>query len=378
MDDFNLNSKYKHYRKRRDEYKNTVLEFLVREPSPEKNTYLLDLETHPDDKFDFKKEANRLVKRSAAQGLFSSFSIRDRKNAEIHGKLPQGYQVDFIIPPAVGGAYSIDNLYIVPKEVSLLMYRLYWRQVIPELRAFLNRGEVHHIYAQLPPIPTFFSRQDFLNFVPNYEKQEIKQYLDRKEKWRINSLQHVSVTKNRKIIVLQLQRRKKAPEGMKFVLMKTKAPSMVERAKTRQEYLRQRQDIVRASFVRGDFDHLPSKTKEKILKTGHVPEYADLTCHHVLPRSLGGKNNLDNMCWVSKNDHIRLHRAYIDPLIEYIDGLFDEKREVWVEIPVPESSKMPVFVLSKQGVIVQKKDNKKKNMSLLKKVTHRLKRHKNR
>ena len=80
MDDFSLNSKYKHYRKRRDEFKNTVLEFLVREPSPEKNTYLLDLESHPDEKFDFKKEANRLVKRSAAQGLLSSFSINESRS----------------------------------------------------------------------------------------------------------------------------------------------------------------------------------------------------------------------------------------------------------------------------------------------------------
>ena len=183
MDDFNLNSRYKNYRRRRDEYKNTLLEFLVHEPSGEKKTYFLDVfGRQPDEKFDFKKESNRLVKRLAREGVFSGFSLSERKNAELHGKLPKGYQVDFIIPPSVGGAYSFDNLYVVSKEVSLLMYQLYWRQVIPELKAFTNKNEVHRFGVQFPEISRFFSRKDFLNFVPNYEKQDLIKYFERKEK----------------------------------------------------------------------------------------------------------------------------------------------------------------------------------------------------
>ncbi len=380
MDDFNLNSRYKRYRKRRDAFKNTILEFTVHQPSAEQKTYFLDFGNtkSPDSQFDFKKESNLLVRRLAKQGCFSSFSIREQKNAELHGKLPRGYQVDFIIPPSVGGSYTPDNMYVVPKEVSLLMYQLYWRQIVPELRAFVNKNEPHRIGVQMPVVPSFFSREDFLNFVPNYEKQEIERYLERKEKWRQNALRYIVARGGKRTLVLQLQCRKKAPAGMRYALVKTEPVSALERAKVRQEYLHQRQLMVRASSARGDFKHLPQKVQETILRTGHVPENADLTCHHILPRSLGGINSLENICWLGKNDHIRLHRTYIDPLIEYLDGTFDEKRATFIEIPVPVDTKMSLFTLSKQGLVVREKKEEKKDISILKKVVQRAKKHKNR
>ena len=354
MDDFDLNSKYKRYRKRKDAFKNTVLEFVVHEPCAEKETHFLNFSSAPsDNKFDFKKEANRLVKRLAKEGAFSSFSVSEQKNAELNGKLPKGFQVDFIIPPAVGGKYSFDNLYVVPKEVSLLMYQLYWRQVIPEFKAFINKKEPHRFGVQFPKIPKLFFRRHFLNFIPNYEKQDIVKYLERKEKWRKNALNHVLVNSNKRTIVLRALKRKDVPSGMKYALLKISSLSSMERAKRRQEYLHVRPDLVRSSLKRGDFQHLPTKTQDIILRTGHVPDSADLTCHHVLPRALGGENGLDNICWLSKNDHMRLHRGYIDPLIEYLDGLFDEKRSIFIEIPVPVNTKMPLFTLSKQGLVIK-------------------------
>lgn len=373
MDDFNLNSRYKRYRKRRDEYRNTILEFIVRENWAEKRTHFLNFpNTRPNENFDFKKEANRLVRRLAAQGVFHSFSIREQKNAELNGKLPRDYHVDFIIPPAVGGSYSFDNLYVVPKEVSSLMYQMYWKQVIPEAKSFVGRGETHRFGVQFPDIPKFFSRKDFLDFIPSYEKQDLIKYFMRKEKWRKDALRYVVAKKSKRTLILSLQKRKKAPAGMKYALLKTTALSSLERAKVKQEYLHQRASLVRASFERGDFIHLSDKMKATILHTGHVPTGADLTCHHILPRSLGGENVLENICWLGKNDHLRLHRTYIDPLIEYMDGVFDEPRTVFVEIPVPVDTKMPLFTISRQGLVVEDKPKS----SILRKVFKRAKAHK--
>ena len=96
-------------------------------------------------------------------------------------------------------------------------------------------------------------------------KQDIIKYLDRKDQWRRDASRHLVIRRGKRQLVLQSQKRKKAPNGMKYALVKTKSPTALERAKTKQEYLHQRQEIVKASLMRGDFEHLSDKTKEIIL-----------------------------------------------------------------------------------------------------------------
>ena len=351
MDDFNLNSKYKRYRKRKDSFKNVILELTVRYGSTDRQVCFLRLTQDSKSKFNFKKEANLFVRRLAREGKLAHFSLRDQKNAELHGKLPQGYLVDFIIPPSVGGSYSADNLYVVPRDISKLMYDLYWHQVAVEFNAFTNKDKIHNLGVELPRISSVFLQKDFFNFIPGYEKQEIEKYLNRKKQWREAALKHVMVKQNKRDVVLQFSKKKKPPEGMKYGLVKAHIPSMMERIAVRQEYLHNRREIIQGALKRGDFDHLSDKIKEHIIRTEHMPESADLTCHHILPRSLGGTNSLDNMCWLSKNDHLRLHRHYIDPFIEYLDGCFDEERNIFIEIPVPINTKIPLFAFSKRRFI---------------------------
>lgn len=354
MDDFNLGPQSKRYRKKKDKFKNVVLEFLVREKNQEKETFFLNVEgDQPSAQFDVKKQANKLVKRLAKSGAFNGcFKTREIKNAEINGKLPRDYQVDFIVPPSVGGSYSADNLYITSKEVATLMYDLYWRQILLELKAFQYKGDSHKICVEMPKIPRFFSSLDFLDFVLPHEKQKIAEYLSRKAQWRREAVRQISRTDRQNYLVLELGKKIRAPEGMKMAFVKVHSVPMDERALVRQEYLKTRPDIVRNSLARGDFDGQPEDILETIAATGHIPEVTGLTCHHIVPRSLGGKNDMDNIFWLDKNAHMGLHRVYIDPLVDYLDGLVGEKRPIFFEMPVPENTKVPLYARTRRGQIV--------------------------
>ena len=357
MDDFNLGAQSWRYRRKKDKFKNTLLEFLVHEKGQEKETHFLNIDgSTPDPTFDVKKQANKLVKRLARTGAFGGcFKDREIKNAEINGRLPRDYQVDFIIPPAVGGSYSADNLYVTSKEVATLMYDLYWRQILLEMKAFQYKGDGHKFGVVIPKIPLFFSSLEFLDFILPGEKQKIAEYLSRKAQWRREAVKMISRTENTNSLVLELGKKIRAPEGMKMALVGVRSVPMVERALVRQEYLKTRPDIVRASLERGDFDHLSEEIKERIAATGHIPEETGLTCHHIIPRALGGKNDMDNIYWIDKNAHLGLHRIYIDPLVDYLDGLIGEKRPIYFEMPVPHNMKIQTYMISRRGTVVPNK-----------------------
>ena len=354
MDDFNLGPSQKRYRCKKDKFKNTILEFLVHEKNQEKETRFLSLkEEKPDPTFDFKKQANKLVKRLAREGAFNgSFKTREIRNAEINGRLPRDYQVDFIIPPTVGGTYTPDNMYVTSKEVATLMYDLYWRQILMEMKRFQYKKDLHKFGVIMPKVPSFFSGLDFLDFVLPLEKQVIAEYLSRKAQWRRDAARMICKTDKTQYLILELSKKIRAPEGMKMAFVRVRSVPVDERALVRQEYLRTRPDIVKASLARGDFNDQPEHIQQTLMATGHVPEETGLTCHHILPRALGGKNNMDNIFWVNKNIHLNLHRVYIDPLVDYLDGLIGEKRPIYFEMPVPENTKIPLYSKTRRGQIV--------------------------
>ena len=66
---------------------------------------------------------------------------------------------------------------------------------------------------------------------------------------------------------------------------------------------------------------------------------------------------MDNIFWLSKNDHLGLHRVYIDPLVDYVDGLVGENRPIYFEMPVPEKTRIPLYKKTKRGSIVMQLDS---------------------
>ena len=349
-----LNCHKQRCRKRRDKGGNVILDLVVREVIGEKYIHFLDLANQTKaDTFNLKRATNRLVHRLAKNGEFQNFPIRDQKRAELYGKVPRGYEVDFIIPPAIGGSYSIENLYLVPKDISQLMYALYWKPLFPELKRFLYKKDGKKIGIMMPDIPRVFSQKAFLNFVLPKERDELEKYLIRKKAWRLEALKRVVVKNKKHYLILSLLHRQRPPQNMKYALVEGKRISLLESSKTKQAYLREREQRVRACLKRGDFDGLPVEIREIIETTGRIPSSVDLTCHHVVPRSLGGGNDIRNMCWLDKAFHEKLHQTYINPLVEYCDFLSEEKRKIFIEIPVPQDTTIPHYFLTRKEVLVR-------------------------
>ena len=340
-------------RKKRDRSQNVILDLLVNETGTEKKVHFLDLANQKKaDTFNFKRASNRLVHRLAEAGAFQSFPIREQKRAELYGKVPRGYEVDFIIPPAIGGSYSIDNLYLVPKDISQLMYDLYWKPLLPELKRFLHKKDGPKIGIMMPDIARVFSQKAFLSFVLPNERDELEKYLARKKAWRLDALKRVCVKNKKHYLILQLFRRLPPPEGMKYALVEGKSISLLESSKVKQAYLRDRDQRVLACLERGDFEKLPLDVQDFIKKKGRLPASVDLTCHHIVPRAMNGGNDIKNMCWLDKVSHERLHQIYINPLVEYCDFLSDEKRKIFVEIPVPVNTTIPHYFLTRKEIVV--------------------------
>ncbi len=61
---------------------------------------------------------------------------------------------------------------------------------------------------------------------------------------------------------------------------------------------------------------------------------------------------MENIFWLDKNVHYGLHRIYIDPLVDYLDGLVGEKRPIFFEMPVPEDTKIPLYQQTRRGTVV--------------------------
>ena len=344
----------KRYRKRKDKFKNITLDFMVYERGQERETVVLNVEgSDPNPKFDLKKQANKLVKRLAKEGAFNGFfKTSDIKNAEIHGKLPRDYQVDFIVPPAVGGSYSADNLYVTSKDVADLMYNLYWHQILMEVSSFRYKDDPHKFSVVFPKMPRFFSNKDFLDMVLPHERHILSEYFNRKAARRREAYQKIARTDKKRYLILEMNKKTRPPKGMKMAYVKVHAVPFDERARIKQEYLRSRENIVRQSLARGDFNGLSETDIWVIAKSGHVPDRTGLTCHHVIPRAVGGQNDMDNIIWLDKDVHFGLHKNYINLLVTYFDDLLGEKRPVFFEMPVPEDTKLPLYVKTRRGIIV--------------------------
>ncbi|MBP5343487.1 MAG: HNH endonuclease [Alphaproteobacteria bacterium] len=342
------------WRRKRDEHDNVILDLLVNESDSEKKIYFLDITSLEKERnFDLKRQIKLLVRRLARQGAFQSFPIRDQKRAELYGQIPKGYEADFMIPPSLGGSYDIENICIVSKYISQLMYELYWKPLSLEVKRFIHKRDAkktRKIGIKMPDFPRVFSQRAFLNFVLPQEREPLEKYLASKRAWRLDALKRVQVRGKKDYFVLRLSCKQRLPAGMKYVLVKARSVSLLEASKIKQAYLRQKEERVLACLERGDFNHLPKKIRESIKKTGCIPSDIDLTCHHIIPRALGGDNSIENMSWLDKEAHERIHKTYINPLVEYCDFLCEDgkKRDIYVEIPVPENAEIPQFSINKR------------------------------
>lgn len=56
-------------------------------------------------------------------------------------------------------------------------------------------------------------------------------------------------------------------------------------------------------------------TKKQCLFCGSIE---NLTIHHIIPRSIGGTDDLSNLVWLCGECHQKLHQILLDQVIKYL------------------------------------------------------------
>ena len=347
-----INSDRKRY-KRKKVNRQVIIELLTRQSGKPKRLRFLNFK----EKFAlksvrFKKRAKLLVKRMAAEGDFDGvFTEKEIKRALASGKLPRGYIVDYQIPTDMGGLHSLTNMYVVDRDVAFLMDALYWHQVRLEVNAFLAnpKNEFGKIGVFMEPCPRFFSLKNFLEYILPDEKRMLGGLLRRRKEQAATEPKNVIRQDLRNGIILRLSKRPPMPENMEMTLVPVELVTPDERGRVRAEYTEKRPQIIQESIIRGDFKRFSAEIQEYISRTGRVP--TTLSCHHILPRALGGKNDMKNVCWLTDEEHQNLHKCFITPLANYFSWMMETPRPVFMELPVPTGSKIKTFFKNEQGLL---------------------------
>jgi len=347
MDNFHINSQQKRYKRSKDSKKNLVsFELLSREKDEKRTLHILNLRGAPQkpskrrDRFVVKK----LAEEGALNGVLSPEAI---ERAKTTGVLPPTLTVDYKIPLDLGGLATTENMYVVDKDVAVLMDKLYWHQLRLEVNKIREQygQNTPKIGISLYPLPNVFTQEDFLNYVLFYERKGLSTYLAKRRKLIMDTPDRIvfeSLPNGESL--LKLRNPPQLPADMKMVIVRVNPRSNTEQQTIRAEYIEKRPAIVQASLRRGDFDALTPQDKKQIAQKGHVPTI--LSCHHILPLHLGGGNEMSNIRWMDHLEHSALHQRFIAPLESCLFVLSDEvKNGLFFEMPVPVGAKIPTYTL---------------------------------
>ena len=300
------------------------------------------------------KKTKNFIKQMAESGAFEEFNQRVRFRASKKGKLPRGYDIFYLIPPSIGGSYDISNMIVTMPEISHLMYEYYWKQLIPFVHKNALQPNGHKMGVAFRKIPKVFTPDDFFDFVLPDERSSFEALLTARLHWRERVQTLALMQEEKKYIFLKLRQALPPPPGMKNEIVRVCPISEVERAAVRSEYQQKRPELVLESLKRGDFDHLSENLKARIISDkGYIPTEANLSCHHIIPRALGGLNKLDNIVWLSTEDHMVLHEKYLNPLYFCIEQMADSDKDVFVQMPIPESVDIPTYIKKGEQFVVR-------------------------
>ena len=341
-----LKASRKRYRKTIDRFQNTI--FILEGKKDEAPLVEMWLDLKPKKTFSkhlLKKMEGLFVKRVAASGGFKGFTQKAYYRALKKGIVPKGYVVSYFVPPSIGGSYTESNMIITRPEIVRLMDLYYWKQMAPFVNKARHQPNGHKLGIAFRKVPKVLTPEAFLNFVLPNERDEFVTRLNHILHWREKVQEKACMEEGSNFVYFRLKRNLQPPNGMKKAILRVEPASMVERSAVKAEYHTKRPEMVLACLERGDFDGLSPEMRERIVRdNGYVPTETKLTCHHIVPRSLGGANTLDNILWLSVEDHMNLHEKYLNPLYFCIEQMQNIQKPIYVQMPIPEHSNLLTYV----------------------------------
>jgi len=354
MDRPQINSTRKRFSEKRSSGQ-VVAELLTKGKGAKKMHFLNFKSSRTINPFRFKRQARHFVRDLAAKGAFNGeFSPEELALATKSGKLPDSYVVDYKIPLELGGLNCPDNMYVVDCQVLDLMAVLYWHQIRILANAFKHTNKTNgsaRMGILCSPIPSFFDQKAFLNFILPDDLIAVKSCLQATQKRKKKAESEVVASEHSNGVVLNMENPPALPPHMEMALVQVQPIPQEERDRIALEYEDRRNDIVIASLKRGDFKKLSRQELRQIEQIGRVP--AHLSCHHILPRELGGSNEMQNICWLPTKAHEMLHQKFLTPLTNHLYKIIEQQgleKSVFLEMPVPEGAKISKFFI-KDGVL---------------------------
>lgn len=248
------------------------------------------------------------------------FSAKTIKKAAECGAIPRGFSVRFLFPPQrTVQCKDCANLCLMENSVVPL-----WNTFVPRLlnlesfyRAPLKKRNQGHV--SLSKVPFVMRVRDF-KIVRNsvMRKSSFRRIKPQREnilsKLTLHPLPDNSILLIRNGLNALIQNTNLHP-----MVVEIKTPSPEQCRKIKKEYIDNKQMLVRQLAAADQIPSLSAADRLNAIETGNLPDGYPYSCHHMVPRILGGTNALHNLCYLDNSLHKHVHKL-IHVYEEYLTG----------------------------------------------------------
>lgn len=240
--------------------------------------------------------------------------------ARCRGVVPTGYQVEQIVPMGCGARPTLNNICLMESGLQTYLTRHLWRllhrDLVAEKAACEKKGRP---YEQISiGLSGFRAVMRVTDWTRVLDKPLLRRARLVEEQLKVQQLKAmplaVVATANGVLLAHPAFMSMNAQDGylknatgMVPAVVNVRLASAHEQQAIKAEYGQVRRDIIRAFAARGQLPEIRPDKQRVIAQTGWLPDRYPYTCHHIVPRALGGSNEAGNVCWLPAAEHADLH-----------------------------------------------------------------------
>ena len=260
------------------------------------------------------------MKQLAKNGTLSKagFSVEDIMLAQNEGHVPEGFTVEQIVPGGCGARPTPNNLCLMENGLSEYLMRHLWRYFHQDLQAEKTICEkkgkpLEQITISLSGFQSVMRINDWKKTLDKSLLRRSKEVEEELKIQKLKEMDLIILSTNNSVLLAHPVFLEKDNGffsnscGLKPAIINVRLTSSSEQQKLKFEYTEKRRDIIRTIAGQGKLPEIRLNKQKDIASSGWLPKNYAYTCHHVVPRALGGNNDVENMCWLQASDHAHLH-----------------------------------------------------------------------
>lgn len=236
------------------------------------------------------------------------FSVQSIKKAADSGLPPKGFSVRFLFPPNSKNEYDdYANLCLMENCVIPL-----WDSFVPRLMnneiSVYGSAKKRKKYSTLSKVPFVMRIRDF---------KVIRDTVMRKSTFQKTSTPRENILSKLVLYPLPSNGTLLLRKGLTTLIQDTNLHPMVveiqnptpERCRRiKKEYIDNKQTLVRQLAAINRIPGLMEAERLKAIELGSLPDGYPYSCHHMVPRILGGTNALHNLSYINNSLHKHIHK----------------------------------------------------------------------